>query len=51
LNETHQMRYLFQPEIAGLCETTGLKILDVKEWMTDKKPGLGTWSIYFVIGI
>ena len=51
LKETHRMRYLFKPEVAGLCERVGFKLLDVKEWMTNKEPGLDTWSVYFVVGI
>ena len=51
LEEIHQMRYLFKPEIIGLCERVGFKLLDVKEWMTDKEPGLDTWSVYFVVGL
>lgn len=51
LKETHRMRYLFKPEIVGLCKHIGFKLLDVKEWMTNKEPGLDTWSVYFVVGV
>ena len=42
LKETYIMRYLFMPEIIHWCENEGFKLLDVKEWMTDKEPGLDT---------
>jgi len=50
LKETHNMRYLFMPEILGLCEGCGFSILEAREWMTDKEPGLDTWGVYFVVG-
>jgi SAM-dependent methyltransferase len=50
LEETHRMRYLFMPEILGLCEEFGFSMLDAREWMTGKSPGLDTWGVYFVVG-
>jgi len=51
LEETHRMRYLFMPEILGLCEEFGFSVLGAREWMTDKSPGLDTWGVYFVAGV
>jgi SAM-dependent methyltransferase len=48
LHELHQMRYLFRPEVEMFASRAALKIIDVREWMTDKEPGLGTWSVCFV---
>jgi len=50
LEETHRMRYLFMPEILGLCEEFGFSELDAGEWMTGKPPGIDTWGVYFVVG-
>ena len=50
LEETHRMRYLFMPEILGLCEEFGFSVLDSGEWVTDREPGLDTWGVYFVVG-
>jgi SAM-dependent methyltransferase len=49
VKETHRMRYLFRPEIDLLVEQTGLRILEAREWMTGREPGLDTWGVYFVV--
>ena len=49
VRETHRMRYLFRPEIEALAEQAGLHILEAREWMTGREPGLDTWSVYFVV--
>jgi len=49
VKETHRMRYLFRPEIESLTEQAGLRILEAREWMTGREPGLETWSVYFVV--
>jgi SAM-dependent methyltransferase len=48
VREMHRMRYLFRPEIDSLAEQAGLQILDAREWMTGREPGLDTWGVYFV---
>jgi len=48
VRETHRMRYLFRPEIDSLAEQAGLQILEAREWMTGREPGLDTWGVYFV---
>lgn len=48
VRETHRMRYLFRPEIDSLAEQAGLHILEAREWMTGREPGLDTWGVYFV---
>jgi len=48
VRETHPMRYLFRPEIDSLCEQAGLHILEAREWMTGRDPGLDTWGVYVV---
>jgi SAM-dependent methyltransferase len=46
--ETHRMRYLFQPEINLLLNEIGLKLVSSGEWMTDSESGLNTWGVYCV---
>ena len=48
--ETHKVRYLFMPEIEQLCKAVGFALIDAREWMTDKEPGMDTWGVYFVAG-
>ncbi len=49
VRETHRMRYLFRPEIDSLVEQAGLRVLEAREWMTGREPGLDTWGVYFVV--
>jgi hypothetical protein len=51
LKETHQMRYLFKPELNLFLHQSGLKLVNSGEWMTAKKAGLQTWKVYFVAEI
>ncbi|BAZ22583.1 putative methyltransferase [Kalymmatonema gypsitolerans NIES-4073] len=48
LQETHRMRYLFQPEIELFVADSNLKSVDSREWMTNNLPGFNTWGVYFV---
>lgn len=48
LNEVHNMRYLFSPEVEVLLESQGLHIQDSFEFMTGKAPGYDTWGVCFV---
>jgi SAM-dependent methyltransferase len=49
LKETHTMRYLFQPELALLLSQLNLQVVECREWLTDRQPGLTTWGVYFVV--
>jgi SAM-dependent methyltransferase len=49
LKETHQMRYIFKSEIDLLAQQLGLKVIECKEWMSDRDPGFDTWGVYFII--
>ena len=51
IQETHNMRYWFLPEIEYLIKETGFEILNDGEWMTGKQPGFDTWGVYIVAGI
>ena len=48
LKESHQMRYLFVPEIEWLLENSQMELADYREWMSDREAGLETWGVYFV---
>ncbi len=48
LEETHQMRYLFTPEIELFARHAGFEVIDTMEWMTGDKPGFDTWGVCFV---
>jgi SAM-dependent methyltransferase len=43
--EKHMMRYFFVPELLLALNTVHLKPLEVAEWMSQREPGRGTWSI------
>jgi SAM-dependent methyltransferase len=47
LKETHQMRYLFKPELIDYMSAAGLTLRLCKEWLSDKEPGFNTWGVYF----
>jgi SAM-dependent methyltransferase len=49
LSESHQMRYLFRPELELLAEAAGLHIESCGAWMSDREPDFSTWYVYFVI--
>ena len=48
LRESHQMRYLFMPEIEMLLDSLGMEIIKVGEWLSDRPIGFDTWSVYCV---
>ncbi len=48
LRETHQMRYLFGPEVDLLLASNGMSLVASHEWMKDEPPGLNSWSACFV---
>jgi len=46
--ETHQMRYLFKPEIEYMLNQTGFDLLYCKEWMTTNDTDDSTWNACFI---
>jgi SAM-dependent methyltransferase len=48
LNETHRMRYLFAPEVRLLLDEAGLSLLQLSEFMSERQPGIHSWSAVFV---
>jgi SAM-dependent methyltransferase len=49
LKETHQMRYLFRPEIELLLREAKMNVVEALEWMTGRNPGFDTWGVCFVV--
>jgi len=49
VKESHEMRYLFWPEIEVFAGAEGFNVVGAYEWMTDAEPGLSTWSACFVL--
>jgi len=48
LKETHEMRYLFLPEVEIVLAAAGMRLLDAKEWRTGAQPSAATWSVCVV---
>lgn len=44
IEETHPMRYLFEPELALLLGAAGFRVLRSMAWMADAAPALDTWN-------
>lgn len=47
LDETHSMRYFFEPEIRELASQQGFEITSQEEWMTGEMPSKATWGVVF----
>jgi len=48
LQETHRMRYFFQPELQLLCQKCDLKMITCGEWLSQKPIGCDTWNVCFI---
>jgi SAM-dependent methyltransferase len=49
IQETHRMRYLFQPELDLLAEDAGLRIETGVAWMSGRELDFSTWYACFVL--
>lgn len=49
VKEKHPMRYFFIPELMMFFEKTNFKLVECKEWMTGKEPGINSWNVSFII--
>ncbi|MDJ0927409.1 MAG: class I SAM-dependent methyltransferase [Gammaproteobacteria bacterium] len=47
-DETHRMRYLFQPELRLLLEGAGFEVLRCSAWLTDEPATAATWNAVMV---
>ena len=48
INEKHEMRYFFIPEIESFSGED-FKIISVEEFLTGKKPSINSWGVCFVL--
>jgi len=48
LSETHNMRYLFLPEVAEIAEEHDIEIVASEAWMSGAAPGEATWGVVAV---
>jgi cyclopropane fatty-acyl-phospholipid synthase-like methyltransferase len=48
IQETHQMRYLFMPEVKELLATCHLNYVGAEGWINGEEPGFSTWNICFI---
>ncbi|OFX67887.1 MAG: hypothetical protein A2X12_07320 [Bacteroidetes bacterium GWE2_29_8] len=49
IEEEHNMRYLFKPEIELIAKNNGLKLMGCFEWMQKTEPNENTWYAFLVI--
>ena len=49
IKESHNMRYLFVPEMKLFGENAGFRMEHYESWMTGAVPGLDTWNVVFVM--
>jgi SAM-dependent methyltransferase len=50
IKETHQMRYLFMPELDELARTNGMGKLFAYEWMKRCEPSVQSWGAFWGFG-
>ncbi|MGK2961680.1 MAG: class I SAM-dependent DNA methyltransferase [Gemmatimonadaceae bacterium] len=48
LRETHNMRYLFTPEIELALGAAGMKLIESRGWLTAGEPDFNTWGACFI---
>ena len=48
VEETHSMRYLFEPEVRLLVEQAGMDLVDARGWLSPEAPTCATWYACFV---
>lgn len=48
INEVHNMRYFFKPEMQFFLEKSGFELLDNLDCQTLEETGYGTWTSYFI---
>jgi SAM-dependent methyltransferase len=47
LKETHNMRYMFSPEVELLLGGAGMQLVESRGWLTESEPGFDTWGACF----
>lgn len=48
LYETHNMRYLFRPEVEAMLNRANFQLISCEEWISRNKPGFQSWNVTFV---
>jgi hypothetical protein len=48
INEAHEMRFFFLPEIQLLLKAVGLELVSASGWLKDVPPGLKDWYAIFI---
>lgn len=48
IQETHKMRYLFNPEIEHFLKMNDLKLIHSEEWISGNKPDFNSWYVTFI---
>lgn len=49
VNEVHEMRYYFAPEIEMIANRFGMRVIHKEEWLTGKQPSDSSWGVLFVL--
>jgi len=49
IQETHKMRYFFQPEIELILTTTGFSLLKAEKWITGQALTAQSWNACFIV--
>lgn len=49
INEVHNMRYFFKPEIEELLKHNGLRLVDCLDCYTLQTPDFNSWTVYFIV--
>jgi len=47
LKETHNMRYLFSPEVELMLRAAGMQLAESRGWLTESEPDFDTWGACF----
>lgn len=48
INEIHNMRYFFKPEMEELLRENGLRLVECLDCNTLKVPDFDSWTIYYI---
>jgi len=48
IRETHNMRYLFTPEVKMMLAANDLQLLASREWLSDREPCFDSWNVCHV---
>ena len=48
INEVHNMRYFFRPEIEFLLKEAGFELIDNLDCVTLKETSFNSWTSYFI---